>query len=53
MKRATHVTMDRQACDRLTAGKHTPERCVEAAARYGEWRERSQQGMMGHEKQGT
>jgi hypothetical protein len=41
-----HVTIAQQTGDRLTAGKHTPERCVEAAARYGDWRERSQQGMM-------
>jgi hypothetical protein len=26
-----HVTMAQQTCDRLTAGKHTPERCLEAA----------------------
>jgi len=25
-----HVTMSRQTCDRLTAGKHTPECCLEA-----------------------
>jgi hypothetical protein len=29
-----HVTMSRQTCDRLTAGKHTPERCLEAAFRF-------------------
>src|SRR5262245_30390107 len=29
-----HVTMSRQMCERLTAGKHTPERCVEAAFRF-------------------
>jgi hypothetical protein len=29
-----HVTVSRQMCDRLTAGKHTPERCVEAAFRF-------------------
>ena len=29
-----HVTMSRQTCDRLTAGKHTPERCIEAAFRF-------------------
>ena len=29
-----HVTMDRQACDLLTAGKHAPERCIEAAFRF-------------------
>jgi hypothetical protein len=29
-----HVTMARQMCDRLTAGKHTPERCLEAAFRF-------------------
>ena len=25
-----HVTMSREMCERLTAGKHTPERCLEA-----------------------
>jgi hypothetical protein len=29
-----HVTMPREMCDRLTAGKHTPERCLEAAFRF-------------------
>ncbi len=29
-----HVTMSRQMCDRLTAGKHMPERCLEAAFRF-------------------
>jgi hypothetical protein len=29
-----HVTMTRQMCDRLAAGKHTPERCLEAAFRF-------------------
>jgi hypothetical protein len=29
-----HVTMARAACARLTAGKHTPERCLEAAFRF-------------------
>lgn len=29
-----HVTMAREDCDRLTAGKHTPERCLEAAFRF-------------------
>jgi len=29
-----HVTMSRQMCERLTAGKHTPERCLEAAFRF-------------------
>ena len=28
------VTMAEQTCDRLTAGKHTPERCLEAAFRF-------------------
>lgn len=28
------VTMSRETCDRLTAGKHTPERCLEAAFRF-------------------
>jgi hypothetical protein len=28
------VTMSRQMCDRLAAGKHTPERCLEAAFRF-------------------
>jgi hypothetical protein len=25
------ATMSREMCERLTAGKHTPERCLEAA----------------------
>jgi hypothetical protein len=29
-----HVTMSRETCERLTAGKHTPERCVHAAFRF-------------------
>jgi hypothetical protein len=29
-----HVTMSRQMCDRLAAGEHTPERCLEAAFRF-------------------
>jgi hypothetical protein len=29
-----HVTMSRAACERLTAGKHAPERCLEAAFRF-------------------
>jgi hypothetical protein len=29
-----HVTMSREMCQRLTAGKHTPERCLEAAFRF-------------------
>jgi hypothetical protein len=29
-----HVTMSREVCDRLTAGRHTPEACVEAAFRF-------------------
>src|SRR5262249_15459518 len=28
-----HVTMSREMCERLTAGEHTPERCIEAAFR--------------------
>ncbi len=28
------VTMSRETCERLTAGKHTPERCLEAAFRF-------------------
>jgi hypothetical protein len=28
------VTMSRATCERLTSGKHTPERCVEAALRF-------------------
>ena len=28
------VTMSREMCERLTAGKHTPERCLEAAFRF-------------------
>jgi hypothetical protein len=29
-----HVTMSREACGRLSAGEHTPERCIEAAFRF-------------------
>ena len=29
-----HVTISREMCERLTAGKHTPERCLEAAFRF-------------------
>ncbi len=29
-----HVTMSQEMCERLTAGKHTPERCLEAAFRF-------------------
>jgi hypothetical protein len=29
-----HVTMSRETCERLTARKHTPERCLEAAFRF-------------------
>lgn len=29
-----HVTTAREICERLTAGKHTPERCLEAALRF-------------------
>jgi hypothetical protein len=29
-----HVTMSREMCERLTASKHTPERCLEAAFRF-------------------
>ena len=29
-----HVTMSRETCHRLTGGKHTPERCVQAAFRF-------------------
>jgi hypothetical protein len=28
------VTISREMCERLTAGKHTPERCLEAAFRF-------------------
>ena len=28
------VTMGQETCERLTAGKHTPERCLEAAFRF-------------------
>ncbi len=28
------VTMSRETCERLTAGKGTPERCLEAAFRF-------------------
>src|SRR5262249_20642528 len=27
-----HVTMSRETCERLTAGKHTPEHCLEAVS---------------------
>ena len=29
-----HVTMSQEMCERLTAGKHPPERCLEAAFRF-------------------
>jgi hypothetical protein len=29
-----HVTMSQETCNRLTVGKHTPERCLEAAFRF-------------------
>jgi hypothetical protein len=29
-----HVTMSRETCWQLTAGKHTPERCLEAVFRF-------------------
>src|SRR2546428_10638577 len=29
-----HVKMSRGMCERLTAGKHTPERCLEAIFRF-------------------
>jgi hypothetical protein len=29
-----HVTMAKAQCDRLTAGKHTPEACIGAAFRF-------------------
>ena len=29
-----HVTMSRESCQRLTSGKHTPERCLEAAFKF-------------------
>ena len=29
-----HVTMSPEMCERLTAGKYTPERCLEAAFRF-------------------
>jgi len=29
-----HVTMSREMCERLTASRHTPERCLEAAFRF-------------------
>jgi hypothetical protein len=29
-----HVTMSEEMCERLTSGKHTPERCLEAAFQF-------------------
>jgi hypothetical protein len=29
-----HVTISQETCGRLTAGEHTPERCLEAAFRF-------------------
>ncbi len=29
-----HATMARETCERLTGGKHTPERCLEAAFQF-------------------
>ena len=37
-----HVTMSRETCERLTAGRHTPERCVEASFRFLLDRERKE-----------
>jgi hypothetical protein len=34
LQRKVHVTMSPEMCHRLTAGKHTPERCLEAAFRF-------------------
>ena len=28
------VTMDQETCQRLTAGRHSPERCLEASFRF-------------------
>jgi hypothetical protein len=28
------VTMSKKTCEKLTAGRHTPERCLEAAFRF-------------------
>ena len=33
-ERASLVTMSREMCERLMAGKHTLERCLEAAFRF-------------------
>ena len=30
----TTSTMSREMCERLTVGRHTPERCLEAAFRF-------------------
>ena len=37
-----HVTMARETCKRVTAGKHTPERCLVAALRFLLDRERKE-----------
>ena len=29
-----HVSMARETCEQLTGGKHTPERCLEAAFQF-------------------
>jgi hypothetical protein len=29
-----HVTMARETCERLSAGGHTPEQCIDAAFRF-------------------
>jgi hypothetical protein len=29
-----HVTMARDTCERLTGGRHTPERCIKAAFQF-------------------
>lgn len=29
-----HVTIARETCERLSAGEHAPERCIEAAFRF-------------------
>ena len=36
------VTMSRESCERLTGGKHTPERLIEAAFRFLLDRERKE-----------
>ena len=47
-----HVTTSQETCERLTAGKHAPERCLEAAFRFLLDREPKECGSVVSEKGG-